>query len=340
MPRYRFSWSNLPNELLEEFRELLEIEEGEQVTEFLSAAYGARPQEEFIEDTFDLLREVWLVSDVASREEIATTLRERELGDVSIVDDLEYLRSCRNTSNLRRVVLPVFITLGEQKTRADSFAEVQAGGSGGLPKKSATPSTETSRDAGTKKTSPGSSPLPKKGSSAGISVDENDEDDEDDGEEGDDKKPSDNANNSVDHFRTWLLEAMREMTKKDSLEPDEDGDIPVDFGSSCTYLSPRANPLSVDIYSVLLSDVNQSPALLAAINEANCETLFAKVKYLSEHKQIILHHEIAADSLNEGSLKRHVIHLGRMADSLDSEFKREFGGVMHGIDSREDEQDV
>ena len=173
-----------------------------------------------------------------------------------------------------------------------------------------------------------------------ISVDENDEDDKDDGEEGDDRKPSDNANNSVDHFRTGLLEAMREMTKKDSLEPDEDGDIPVNFGSSCTYLSPRANPLSVDIYSVLLSEVNQSSALLAAINEANCETLFAKVKYLSEHKQIILHHEIAADSLNEGSLKRHVIHLGRMADSLDSEFKREFGGVMHGIDIREDEQDV
>ena len=117
MPRYRFSWSNLPNELLEEFRELLEIEEGEQVTEFLGAAYGARPQEEFIEDTFDLLREVWLVSDVASREEIATTLRERELGDVSIVDDLEYLRSCRNTSNLRRVVLPVFITLGAKNSR-------------------------------------------------------------------------------------------------------------------------------------------------------------------------------------------------------------------------------
>ena len=45
MPRYRFSWSNLPNELLEEFRELLEIEEGEQVTEFLGAAYCARPQE-------------------------------------------------------------------------------------------------------------------------------------------------------------------------------------------------------------------------------------------------------------------------------------------------------
>lgn len=340
MPRYRFSWSNLPNELLEEFRELLEIEESEHVAEFLSAAYGVRPQEEFIEDTFDLLREVWLVSDVASREEIATTLRERKLGDELIVDDLEYLRSCRNTSNLRRVVLPVFIALGEQKTRADSFAEVQAIGSSGLPKKSATPSTETSRDTGTANSSPGSNRLPKKGSSAGISVNENDKDDEDNGEEGDDKEPSDNANNSVDHFRTWLLEAMREMTKKDSLEPDEDGDIPVDFGSSCIYLSPRANPLSVDIYSVLLSEVDQSPALLAAINEANCETLFAKAKYLSEHKQIILHHEIAADSLNQGSLRRHVIHLGRMADSLDSEFKREFGGVMNGIDSREDEQDV
>ena len=337
MPRYRFSWSNLPIELLEEFRELLDIEESEQVTEFLSAAYGARPQEEFIEDTFDLLREVWLVNDVASRDEIATSLRERRLGDVSIVDDLEYLRSCRNTSNLRRVVLPVFITLGEQTTHADSFVRDQAGGSGGLPKKSAMPSTETSRNAEPTKTSPGSSLLPKKGSRSSLGVDKDNDGDEENVE---DDSPVANVGNPVDHFRNWLLNATRKIIDKDSLEPDEDGDIPVDFGSARTYLSPRSNPLSVDIYSVLLSEMNPSSELFEAINRANCETLFAKLKYLPEQKQIILHHELAAEALSAQSLERHMVLIGRMADSLDSEFKREFGGVMHSVDSREDEQDV
>ena len=155
--------------------------------------------------------EVWLVSDVVSREEIATTLRERRLGDVSIVDDLEYLRSCRNTSNLRRVVLPVFITLGERTTRADSFAKDQADRSGGLPKKSAMPSTETSRDAEPAKTSPGSSHLPKKGSRSSLGVDK---DDEGDGENVEDDSPVANVGNPVDHFRNWLLNATRKITDK------------------------------------------------------------------------------------------------------------------------------
>lgn len=102
----------------------------------------------------------------------------------------------------------------------------------------------------------------------------------------------------MDHFRNWLLEATRKITDKDSLEPDEDGDIPVDFGSARTYLSPRSNPLSVDIYSVLLSEINPSSALFEAINKANCETLFAKLKFLPEQKQIILHHELAAEALS------------------------------------------
>ena len=158
MPRYRFSWLNLPAELLEEFRELLEIDESEQVAEFLAETYGARPQEDFIEDTFELLREVWLVNDAESRVEIASTLRERELGDVSIVDDLEYLRSCRNTSNLRRIVLPVFITIGEQTPRAKSLLEGSASGDNDLPKKSARQASQDSEN--TKSASPLFKPFP------------------------------------------------------------------------------------------------------------------------------------------------------------------------------------
>ena len=334
MPRYRFSWLNLPAELLEEFRELLEIDESEQVAEFLAETYGARPQEDFIEDTFELLREVWLVNDAESRVEIASTLRERELGDVSIVDDLEYLRSCRNTSNLRRIVLPVFITIGEQTPRAKSLLEGSASGDNALPKKSARQASEDSEN--TKSASP-TDGLPKKASRGGLGVDKGVEVDSEDKEQ---KSPVENVGNPVDHFRSWLLDSTRKITEIESLEPDEDGDIPVDFGSSRTYLSPRPNPLSVDIYSVLLSEINSSLELFEAINKANCETLFAKLKYLPEQKQIILHHELDAKALSSESLERHIVLIGRMADSLDSELKREFGGVMHSVDSREDEQDV
>ena len=53
-----------------------------------------------------------------------------------------------------------------------------------------------------------------------------------------------------------------------------------------------------------------------------------------------MHHELDANALSSESLERHIVLIGRMADSLDSELKREFGGVMHSVDSREDEQDV
>lgn len=323
MPRYRFAWSNLPKSLLRDLAEVLEVKNGEDLTEILKEIYGSRPQESFIEDTWELLLETWLAEDDESREEIATTMRDRNLGDVQISDDMAYLRSCRNTINLRRVVLPTFISLGEpDASTAIDESDADNDTSGERHKKIELP--KKSQSAG----------LPKKNSKGIGSSAEPDEPDSSD------SPVTQEEGNPVEHFRQWLLKNVKEISNQDSLEPDDDGDIPVDSGSARTYVSPRNKPLSADIYSILLENVNESPEMLATLNNINCQTPFVKIKYLAEEKQITLHHEVMAEFISQKSLAKHLSLVVKMADSLDTELQRNFGGSMYGFDTREDEQDV
>jgi hypothetical protein len=336
MPRYRFTWSNLPEYLLSELAAALDFETHGDAANALREIYGARPQEEFIEDTWDLLREVWLPEDGEARAEIAATLRERGLGDSLISDEVEYLRSCRNTINLRRVVLPVFISLGEASPLArNQNAPTQSGGEddGGIASES--PSPRTTNRVG----------LPKKSVSKGLPSGgpSNNQEHGD----ADDDSPQEEVGNPVEHFRQWLLENVRTITKREQLEPDEDGDIPVDVGSARTYVSPRLirvdsknKALSLDIYSILVHGVEKSPDLLLALNRINCETPFVKAKYEEGEKHVVLHHELMADSLSPERLAKHLGMIAFMADAMDTELQRQFGGELHDIDLRNDVQDV
>jgi hypothetical protein len=329
MPRYRFSWSNLPNPLLSVLAETLEVETHGDAANALREIYGARPQEEFIEDAWELLRDVWLAEDAESRAEIVATLRERGLGEVSLSDDMDYLRSCRNTANLRRIVLPTFITLGE-------FASDQAT----LRRRQDGDESPDSPD----ETDSQSQPPKGRHSKVGLPKDDSSVADLPKGKSQsiDDESPQthESSKNPVENFRNWLLKQAQEFTKNDDLIPDEDGDIPLDVGSARTYLSARGKPLSVDIYSILLSKVDQSHELLEVINRRNCDASFAKIKYLSESREVVLHHEIMAEALNSNNLASHSAIIAQLADALDSELQRDFGGAMHGADIREDEQQV
>lgn len=331
MPRYRFSWSNLPNSLLSELAQALEVDTQGDAANALRGIYGARPNEEFIEDAWELLREVWLLDDDEARAEIVATLRERSLGDVSVSDDMDYLRSCRNTVNLRRIVLPTFITVGESPSQDLTTDHPRDDDKG-----SDDPDTSRLQSDLPKGRKSGVG-LPKGGTTTndlpkgkpGSSSDE------------DESPPTDKSTkNPVEHFRTWLLKHAQEFTELENLSPDEDGDIPLDVGSARTYLSPRGKPLSVDIYSILLSDVEQSKELLEVINRRNCDASFAKLKYLPESREVVLHHEVLAAALNPKNLASHSAIIARLADALDTEFQRDFGGTMHGTDTREDEQPV
>ncbi|WP_411431142.1 MULTISPECIES: helicase-related protein [Mycolicibacterium] len=117
MPRYKFRWSNLPEELLDELcQNLFEDCAGFAPAEVLHDAYGARPKENFVAEAWDTLREGWLHHDKESRDRVVATMRAVRHEDGQITNrraQMEYLRELRNAKNLRTVVLQTFIDRGE-----------------------------------------------------------------------------------------------------------------------------------------------------------------------------------------------------------------------------------
>ncbi|HEX3611202.1 MAG TPA: hypothetical protein VHU88_05900 [Sporichthyaceae bacterium] len=116
MPRYRFKWESIPQDLLSELAGELELVDDPLVG--LRRRYGARPATQFVRDLWSTLRDGWLSRDPDARSWVAAELRAAGLGDVSIIDDLRYLKSCRNADQLRRTVLVAFHDLGEESPAA------------------------------------------------------------------------------------------------------------------------------------------------------------------------------------------------------------------------------
>jgi T3SS (YopN, CesT) and YbjN peptide-binding chaperone 1 len=116
MPRYHFSWGNLPPGLLRQLGAALDLRPP--VDESLRSVYGARPGAEFVRDTWPLLIDAWLARDRASREWVVEALLARRLGNPDLpvrspAGQLEYLRSCPGSAVLSEVVAAVFTAFGD-----------------------------------------------------------------------------------------------------------------------------------------------------------------------------------------------------------------------------------
>ena len=116
MARYRFQWYNVAPELLAELGE--QFDASEPPADAIRRAYGARPKLEFVAEQWPVLLESWLPHAPDSLESIVDELQARNVGQPDMrtstpAERLEYLRTCRNTSGLRQVVLDEFIRAGE-----------------------------------------------------------------------------------------------------------------------------------------------------------------------------------------------------------------------------------
>ena len=118
MPRYRFSWDNLPSGLLHQLGSDLRLRPP--VDQALRERYGARPEPDFVRDAWPTLIDAWLATDDESRELVVDELRARGLGKLraparSVAAQLYYLQSCRNSSSLRDAVAAIFTAFGESE---------------------------------------------------------------------------------------------------------------------------------------------------------------------------------------------------------------------------------
>jgi hypothetical protein len=114
MPRFRFQWSNIGSDLIQALIDTLKLTGTQDPAELLRKKYGAKPGDDFIKDAWAILLDNWLAKDSQFASAVANGARTNELGNTSLNDDLDYLRSCRNTIGLRREALKVFLAYGEQ----------------------------------------------------------------------------------------------------------------------------------------------------------------------------------------------------------------------------------
>ena len=112
MPRFRFQWDNIDANLREILAKSFRLA-GSDAVHFVTR-FGKRPNQEFIQAAWPLLLDHWLVLDQNAAQRIAEAMRTRQVGDITIRDDMVYLRSCRNSAGLRDVVLIEFIAFGER----------------------------------------------------------------------------------------------------------------------------------------------------------------------------------------------------------------------------------
>lgn len=230
MPRFRFQWANLPDELQHQL--LPDDQKGaDDLPGILKRTFGARPKEEFIRDNWTILLESWLKNDVLSSDQLASSLRALGLGDSSIQQNYDYLATCKNTKNLRSYALQAFLDFGERSPASS-------------------PQVEAIRQLAVVATPPEEGETLLKNSRATSVVD------------GD---PESDLRNKARAAVGKLFN-----TPAEDVYVDSDGDVSVRFGSAAVFVRViMANPLRYSIFSPLLSDVEESPVLYEILNEIN-----------------------------------------------------------------------
>ncbi len=118
MPRYKFTWANFDDRVLRGLCQDLDLDTDDPAKS-LRQAFGARPKEEFVRQTWPYLRERWLGRDGSARRYVVGSLWESGLGrgdgerPTGKAAEMEYLRARNNAEGLRTTVWSAFLWWGE-----------------------------------------------------------------------------------------------------------------------------------------------------------------------------------------------------------------------------------
>jgi hypothetical protein len=131
---------------------------------------------------------------------------------------------------------------------------------------------------------------------------------------------------SVDMLRPYVERLLAEWLQTDDLVVDDDGDVPIRFGSALYYvgLVDRDPPL-VRVWSTVLRDVEKSPELLDAINDVN--TRIIQCRMFFDDGAVTLATEVIAEELGKEELIEVCNAIATIADDFDDDLQGRFGGT-------------
>jgi hypothetical protein len=121
-----------------------------------------------------------------------------------------------------------------------------------------------------------------------------------------------------------VLAVLREASGNPDLQPDDDGEMAIRFGSSVVFFQVFGDPPIVRAYSPALTQVPTDPKVAVALNELNSSTAFTK--WLAVDGMIVA----AIDLFGDPLVEHHIVHacevLGSTADDVDDQLQQQFGG--------------
>lgn len=143
---------------------------------------------------------------------------------------------------------------------------------------------------------------------------------------------------------SWLEETLKREMKLDKVERDDDGDIPLEHGSTVVYLraiEAEDAASCIMIFAPLIEDFVMRPEVYEAVNTINLNTPFAKAVVSPDGPQIILSAELHIfDDLSIDQLMATLDLVSDRADHYDTLLQKRFGGRTMLEDAEDDEFDV
>jgi HsdM N-terminal domain/N-6 DNA Methylase len=113
----QFTWEYLPTCLIQALNEVTGLGPADSAAD-LAKMYGTPPGEEFVRDTWVVLRDEWLADDDGARPAVVAQLW-KHVGYADCYPsghhaEVAFLRTCNNAQRLREAVLAEFLRLGER----------------------------------------------------------------------------------------------------------------------------------------------------------------------------------------------------------------------------------
>lgn len=125
-------------------------------------------------------------------------------------------------------------------------------------------------------------------------------------------------------LRAEVARALRPILAGDEVLYDDDGDIPIRFGSTQVYVRSSESSPVVRVFALLLTDLTGSAVLIEAINELNQGYLFGKFYW--DGTSVVLALDVPAIPFVGSHLTHAVVTVGQIGDELDEGLQERFGG--------------
>ena len=130
---------------------------------------------------------------------------------------------------------------------------------------------------------------------------------------------------STGQLTPLVEDGLRRWLGVDRLERDADGDYPIPVGSALVFVRVASGRMPmIAISSSILTDVEESPRLYAALNDVNRRIRFARAFWVA--RTIVIATELPAVDVTADQIAFACLQLGNLADRLDDLLHGPFGG--------------